>query len=151
MRNSNIAGYIHASLKFKSSMLKTVGHCKVDHQGSGLGGLLIQAAETPARKLGSPFTMMKLSILDSSEHAKKYYAKAGFAAHIRPSQCSPTIRRSIGCRWRHVSAEGRFQSFTLQGWLWKAGLVNVLVTEDSRASTIVVNTGADMFRHQCLG
>ncbi|CAE7318327.1 unnamed protein product, partial [Symbiodinium sp. KB8] len=74
-----VAGYVHAT--FDSEILK-IRQCKVgrDHQGKGLGGLLLQAAEERARKLGSSFRTVKLTVLDSNEPAKKCYAKAGFNA-----------------------------------------------------------------------
>ena len=64
-----MAGYVHAT--FDNEILK-IKQCKVDraHQGKGLGGLLLQAAEERARKLGSSFRKVKLTVLDSNEPAK---------------------------------------------------------------------------------
>lgn len=84
-----VAGYVHAT--FDSEILK-IRQCKVgrDHQGKGLGGLLLQAAEERARKLGSSFRTVKLTVLDSNEPAKKCYAKAGFnVCSSRRSQFPP--------------------------------------------------------------
>ena len=84
-----VAGYVHAT--FDNEILK-IKQCKVDraHQGKGLGGLLLQAAEERARKLGSSFRKVKLTVLDSNEPAKKCYAKAGFnVCSSRRSQFPP--------------------------------------------------------------
>jgi len=84
-----LAGYVHAT--FDSETLK-IQQCKVDrpHQGKGLGGLLLQAAEERARNLGASFCKVKLCVLDSNEPAKKCYTKAGFkVCSSRPSKFPP--------------------------------------------------------------
>ncbi|CAE7194118.1 ANKRD65 [Symbiodinium sp. CCMP2592] len=72
-----MAGYVHASFADQTLVIK---HCKVDrpHQGRGLGGLLIQAAEKHAQKLGAAISTVKLSVLETNEPARKCYAKSGF-------------------------------------------------------------------------
>ncbi|CAE7194153.1 GAUT3 [Symbiodinium sp. CCMP2592] len=72
-----LAGYVHASFADQTLVIK---HCKVDrpHQGRGLGGLLIQAAEKHAQKLGAAISTVKLSVLETNEPARKCYAKSGF-------------------------------------------------------------------------
>ncbi|CAE7705313.1 Surf2 [Symbiodinium sp. CCMP2592] len=83
-----VAGYVHAT--FDSETLK-IKQCKVDrpHQGKGLGGLLLQAAEERARNLGASFCKVKLTVLDSNEPAKKCYAKAGFNVFSRRPSIFP--------------------------------------------------------------
>ncbi|CAE7705328.1 unnamed protein product [Symbiodinium sp. CCMP2592] len=83
-----VAGYVHAT--FDSETLK-IKQCKVDrpHQGKGLGGLLLQAAEERARNLGASFCKVKLTVLDSNEPAKKCYAKAGFNVFTRRPSIFP--------------------------------------------------------------
>ncbi|CAE7705208.1 ANKRD65 [Symbiodinium sp. CCMP2592] len=87
-----VAGYVHASFADQTLVIK---HAKVDrpHQGRGLGGLLIQAAEKHAQKLGAGIATVKLSVLETNEPARKCYAKSGF-------QCcgeSPSIFPPCNC------------------------------------------------------
>ena len=73
-----MAGYVHASFEDKTL---TITHCKVDrpHQGRGLGGLLIEAAEKRADNLGGAISKVKLTVLETNEPAaRKCYAKSGF-------------------------------------------------------------------------
>ena len=73
----NLAGYVHASVADKTLTIK---HCKVDrpHQGRGLGGLLIEAAEKRAEHLGAAISKVQLTVLETNEPARKCYAKSGF-------------------------------------------------------------------------
>ena len=72
-----VAGYVHACF---ADQTLTIKHCKVDrpHQGRGLGGLLIEAAEKRAQKLGAAISKVKLTVLETNEPARKCYAKSGF-------------------------------------------------------------------------
>eukprot|EP00439_Symbiodinium_sp_Y106_P024370 s813_g2.t5 len=72
-----LAGYVHASF---ADQTLTITHCKVDrpHQGRGLGGLLIEAAEKRAEHLGAAVSKVKLLVLETNEPARKCYAKSGF-------------------------------------------------------------------------
>ncbi|CAE7325224.1 BXL6 [Symbiodinium sp. CCMP2456] len=72
-----VLGYVYA--KFEEQEL-TIGQVKVDrgHQGKGLGGLLLGAAERRARGLGWPFAKVNLSVLETNEKARRCYTKAGF-------------------------------------------------------------------------
>ncbi|CAE7785434.1 Tanc1 [Symbiodinium sp. CCMP2456] len=76
-KSRTVAGYIHASLEDDTMKIK---HVKADrpHQGKGLGGLLLLAAEKRALKLASCIAKAKLSVLDTNGPAKRCYAKAGF-------------------------------------------------------------------------
>ena len=73
----NLAGYVHASV---ADNTLTIKHCKVDrpHQGRGLGGLLIEAAERRTEHLGAAVSKVQLTVLETNEPARKCYAKSGF-------------------------------------------------------------------------
>ncbi|OLP79172.1 hypothetical protein AK812_SmicGene40568 [Symbiodinium microadriaticum] len=73
-QSKTVAGYIHASIV---DTTLTISQCKVDrpHQGRGLGGLLIQAAEKRARNLEASISRVKLSVLETNDSARKCYAK----------------------------------------------------------------------------
>ncbi|CAE7836624.1 unnamed protein product [Symbiodinium sp. CCMP2592] len=101
---NTIAGYVFAS--FTTDVLD-IGHCKVDrsHQGKGLGGLLLQAAETNARNKGSDHSTVKLSVLETNEAAIKCYCKAGFkTTETSPSSFPPTACTKI--QWLRMEKGG---------------------------------------------
>ena len=79
-----LAGYIHASF---ADQTLTITHCKVDrpHQGRGLGGLLIEAAEKRAENLGGP-TNRPESAMPSRV--------SRFAVNLHPSFRRATVLRA---------------------------------------------------------
>ena len=93
-KSRTVAGYIRAG--FEDSSTLKIKHVKADrpHQGKGLGGLLIQAAEKRAHKLSSGWSKMTLGVLDNNEPSKRCYEKACFkAAFSTPSKFPP-----CGCK-----------------------------------------------------
>ena len=87
-QTKTLAGYVHASFADKTL---TITHCKVDrpHQGRGVGGLLLEAAEKRARHLGAAISRVKLSVLETNEPARKCYAKSGFKVYAESSSSFP--------------------------------------------------------------
>ena len=91
-------GYVYA--KFEKQEL-TIGQVKVDrgHQGKGLGGLLLQAAEKRARGLGFSFSETNLSVLETNEKARRCYTKGGFKASASaPSRFPPCSCHDVECQ-----------------------------------------------------
>ena len=87
-QSKTVAGYVHASFADKTL---TITQCKVDrpHQGRGLGGLLLEAAEKRARNLGASISRVKLSVLQTNEPAQTCYAKAGFKVCAKSASTFP--------------------------------------------------------------
>ncbi|CAE7873193.1 ANKRD65 [Symbiodinium microadriaticum] len=87
-QSKTVAGYVHASFADKTL---TITQCKVDrpHQGRGLGGLLLEAAEKRARNLGASISRVKLSVLETNEPAQTCYAKAGFKVCAKSASTFP--------------------------------------------------------------
>ena len=98
-QTKTLAGYVHASFADKTL---TITHCKVDrpHQGRGVGGLLLEAAEKRAQNLGAAIAKVKLSVLETNEPARKCYAKSGFKVCAESSSSFPpcSCRKNDVCR-----------------------------------------------------
>ena len=92
----------------------TIGQVKVDrdHQGKGLGGLLLEAAEKSARGLGCPLSTVNMSVLQTNQKAQRCYAKAGFKVYASgPSRFPPCSCRDGECQhakinWKNASVDG---------------------------------------------
>eukprot|EP00435_Cladocopium_sp_Y103_P046911 s917_g13.t1 len=72
-----IAGYVHATHSLEDHELR-IAHLKVDteHQGKGLGGLLLDAAEQHSERSGWNCKHTSLSVLKHNVPAGRCYAKA---------------------------------------------------------------------------
>ena len=90
-----LAGHVYAS--FDDETLK-ISQLKVErsHQGKGLGGLLLKAAEKKACQLGASIATVKLSVLESNEGAQRCYAKSGFKMSSAYSSSFPPCACKAG-------------------------------------------------------
>eukprot|EP00435_Cladocopium_sp_Y103_P009446 s1655_g2.t1 len=75
----SIAGYVHATY-FSDEEELNIAHLKVDeeHTGQGLGGLLLEAAESHSESIGWRCRQTALTVLKANERAFKCYKRAGF-------------------------------------------------------------------------
>ncbi|CAE7589216.1 unnamed protein product [Symbiodinium natans] len=76
----NLAGYVHCVREEESPTLLTIGCVKVDweHQGRGLGKLLIAAGEASAAERGWTFADTSLTVLKRNCRARRCYCSRGF-------------------------------------------------------------------------
>ncbi|CAE7945352.1 zmpB [Symbiodinium sp. KB8] len=97
-----IVGFLHAD-KGEKELL--IGHLKVhnDHQGKGVGKLLIQAAETQALRAGWAFESVVLRVLYLNSRAQQTFFRLGFDICDEPapettmsmlSMCLKMVRRA---------------------------------------------------------
>ncbi|CAJ1355166.1 unnamed protein product [Effrenium voratum] len=79
LATNEISGYVHC-MDQKDEQKLSISHLKVDsaHQGKGLGGMLIRAAEDYSHKLGWKCATTGLSVLEANSRAVRCYAKYGF-------------------------------------------------------------------------
>ncbi|CAE7801694.1 Tanc2 [Symbiodinium sp. CCMP2592] len=97
-----IVGFVHAE-KGKKELL--IGHLKVhnDHQGKGVGTLLIRAAEAQALTAGWTFDSVAVRVLYVNSPAQQKFFRMGFDIHDEPapettmsmlSMCVKMVRRA---------------------------------------------------------
>ena len=91
-----LAGYVHASF---ADQTLTIKQCKVDrpHQGRGLGGLLIEAAEKRAEHLGAAVSKVQLTVLRPTKRPESAMPSRAsrFAANLLPCFHRATVLRTV--------------------------------------------------------